>query len=137
MRSPVRWCRAPRASTRRWRSTAAPGWLLDVLRSEFTLLAFVDEDGRIDGVTNDAMAQADVPLRCLVVARRGSSPSLPRDATIVVDVDGLIAARYDATPGTAYLIRPDQHVCARWRTPTADIVRAALDHALCRTEAVA
>ena len=32
------------------------------------------------------------------------------------DEKGLLAERYDARPGTVYLIRPDQHVAARWRS---------------------
>ena len=31
--------------------------------------------------------------------------------------------------GTAYLFRPDQHVCARWRSPTLAGVQAALKRA--------
>ena len=31
----------------------------------------------------------------------------------VLPVDGEAARRYDARPGTVYLLRPDQHVC--WR----------------------
>jgi 3-(3-hydroxy-phenyl)propionate hydroxylase len=44
------------------------------------------------------------------------------------DSAGLAAARYDAEPGTAYLLRPDGYVAARFRHPT----RAALDAALAR-----
>ncbi|MDQ3058662.1 MAG: FAD-dependent oxidoreductase [Pseudomonadota bacterium] len=44
----------------------------------------------------------------------------------LADVQGLVAQRLDAQPGTAYLIRPDQHVCARWRAPAEKAVRAAL-----------
>jgi 3-(3-hydroxy-phenyl)propionate hydroxylase len=47
------------------------------------------------------------------------------------DAQGLLAQRLDATPGTAYLVRPDQHVCARWRQPTEPAVRAALARASC------
>jgi 3-(3-hydroxy-phenyl)propionate hydroxylase len=42
------------------------------------------------------------------------------------DVQGLVQQRLDATPGTAYLIRPDQHVAGRWRQPTEAAVCAAL-----------
>ena len=34
--------------------------------------------------------------------------------------------RYDGQPGTVYLIRPDQHVAARWRGFDVGKVRAAL-----------
>ena len=42
----------------------------------------------------------------------------------------LAAQRYDARPGTVYLLRRDQHVCARWRAPSAAQVRGAVDRAL-------
>ncbi len=44
------------------------------------------------------------------------------------DPQGLAAMRYDAEPGTAYLLRPDGYVAARFRHPT----RSALDAALAR-----
>jgi 3-(3-hydroxy-phenyl)propionate hydroxylase len=44
------------------------------------------------------------------------------------DSTGFIGARYDAEPGTAYLLRPDGYVAARFRHPT----RSALDAALAR-----
>jgi 3-(3-hydroxy-phenyl)propionate hydroxylase len=45
------------------------------------------------------------------------------------DTQQLAARRYDAQPGTCYLIRPDQHVAARWRRFDAEWVRAALARA--------
>jgi 3-(3-hydroxy-phenyl)propionate hydroxylase len=45
-----------------------------------------------------------------------------------LDTKGLASARYDAEPGTAYLLRPDGYVAARFRHPT----RPALDAALAR-----
>jgi 3-(3-hydroxy-phenyl)propionate hydroxylase len=46
----------------------------------------------------------------------------------LVDAAGLATRRYDAEPGTAYLLRPDGYVAARFRHPT----RPALDAALAR-----
>jgi 3-(3-hydroxy-phenyl)propionate hydroxylase len=64
-------------------------------------------------------AAADVPegLETLRIADDGFA-----------DPEGLAGARYDAEPGTAYLLRPDGYVAARFRHPT----RPALDAALAR-----
>ena len=50
--------------------------------------------------------------------------------TYEVASDGLLFQRYDARPGTTYLVRPDQHVAARWRALDVEAVRAALGRAL-------
>lgn len=50
----------------------------------------------------------------------------------LVDSEGLAGARYDAEPGTAYLLRPDGYVAARFRHPT----RPALDAAVSRAAGV-
>jgi 3-(3-hydroxy-phenyl)propionate hydroxylase len=51
-----------------------------------------------------------------------------------VDVQGWAQRRYDAQPGSAYLLRPDQHVAARWRRPTEGALRAALARATARED---
>jgi 3-(3-hydroxy-phenyl)propionate hydroxylase len=48
---------------------------------------------------------------------------------VVTDVQGCLAKRYDAEAGTAYLIRPDQHIAARWRAFNAEAVAAAVKRA--------
>jgi 3-(3-hydroxy-phenyl)propionate hydroxylase len=56
-------------------------------------------------------------------------PELPVRRLSPGDPEGVLATRYDLRPGTAYLFRPDQHVCARWRAPTLAAVQAALKRA--------
>jgi 3-(3-hydroxy-phenyl)propionate hydroxylase len=71
-------------------------------------------------------------------AAASSAPDLPSDIGLTVigrdliDAQGDFNIRFDAAPGTAYLLRPDQHVCARWRHPTPDKIAAARDRALAR-----
>jgi len=92
------------------RCGGADAWLLRRLGHDFTLLVF-----------GAAPAWAgELPVRTLVI-----------DGKAALDRDGCLQRRYDATPGTAYLLRPDQHVCARWRHPSAAAVRAALARATC------
>jgi 3-(3-hydroxy-phenyl)propionate hydroxylase len=72
----------------------------------------------------------------LLEFRNGAAVELPDDVGVIrvgghhgfSDSAGLASARYDAGPGTAYLLRPDGYVAARFRHPT----RSALDAALAR-----
>ncbi|MBQ0960775.1 FAD-dependent oxidoreductase [Ideonella sp. 4Y11] len=86
-------------------------WLLKHLGGSFVLLAFGDaaaESIEVNGVLT----------RVLHVGRD------------LHDTDGLVAQRYDAQPGTVYLIRPDQHVAARWRHFDAEQATNALRRCL-------
>lgn len=58
-------------------------------------------------------------------------PALPIDglSVLLLPPAGPAAQRYDARPGTCYLLRPDQHVAARWRRLDPAAVRAALQKA--------
>jgi 3-(3-hydroxy-phenyl)propionate hydroxylase len=48
------------------------------------------------------------------------------------DDEGKFTQRFDATPGATYLVRPDQHLCARWRSFDAAAIVQARDRALQR-----
>lgn len=50
---------------------------------------------------------------------------------VLHDVKGLVAKRYDARDGTTLLLRPDQHVAARWRAVDVAQVRSAVQRATC------
>jgi 3-(3-hydroxy-phenyl)propionate hydroxylase len=91
-------------------------WLLHALAPDFTLL--------VHAASAPAWTEG-LPVSVLCVAPHGARAG----AGAAVDVEGLVATRYDLQPGTAYLLRPDQHVCARWRVPDAARVRAALARA--------
>ena len=113
-------------------------WLLPQLGQQFTGVLFCGTSG-IDPATQSAveeLRQGTVPLRLVVVSasalKADSKPQgFPPSAVIAHDIEGLAAKRYDALPGTFYLIRPDQHVCARWRQIDTAQVELALKRALC------
>jgi 3-(3-hydroxy-phenyl)propionate hydroxylase len=102
-------------------------WLLRHLGGRFVAMRFAD---RGDTPIRHANApDADgIRVDTLDVAPPDASARVPAD--VLVDVDGFVASRYDATPGTTYLFRPDQHVCARWRRFDSDAIRAAVARAM-------
>jgi 3-(3-hydroxy-phenyl)propionate hydroxylase len=100
------------------RADGSRTWLLrELTGAGFTLLLFDDD--------REHMLALPESVGLLRIA----SADAPADAPLR-DVDGLLAQRYDLHPGNAVLFRPDQHVCARWRRPTAEALRAALARAL-------
>jgi 3-(3-hydroxy-phenyl)propionate hydroxylase len=66
----------------------------------------------------------------------GERPNTPENVKLTVigedliDPAGMFAARFDARPGSTYLVRPDQHLTARFRSFEAEKVRSAVDRAL-------
>jgi 3-(3-hydroxy-phenyl)propionate hydroxylase len=106
---------------------------LSHLGGQFTALAF----GALDAAAVRALqaVHGPVPLRIVLVSAPDapdSMPDAPAGTIVLHDTDGLAAQRYDARPGTLYLIRPDQHVCARWRSVNLPAVEQALQRAMCR-----
>lgn len=110
-----------------------PGWLLSLLGNDFNGVYFADAGGPDPKVLDalHALTLADIPVKTLVV--------MPGDGTVqdfagiaaVTDSTGLIKQRLDAQPDTFYLLRPDQHICARWRSFNMEKVRAAVSRATC------
>ena len=78
-------------------------WLLDKLHHGFTLLCFGEPNNGLD--------------------------ELPAEICLIGEGDGMVHERYDGRPGTVYLMRPDQHVAARFRTPDAAAIAAAMERA--------
>ena len=95
-------------------------WFLNCLGGRFVGLYFADAGGSASTDMLDLEDRA-IPVQTIVIKNRGSAGG----TGVVVDEEGLLQRHYDAQPGTYYLIRPDQHVAARWRTfDKQNVVRA-------------
>lgn len=106
------------------------GWLLDHVGNRFMALVYVDDAAAVDRAQIEnfsRLAKNGIPVDTVLVSARAGQADLP----VFEDYAGRFAERYDARPGTVYLIRPDQHVAARWREFDADRLRAALARATC------
>ena len=106
------------------RSDGTPGWLLRELGAGFTALVAADAGSDI-AATLRRLSVGAMPLTVIEIA-----PADAAHAGALADSEGLVTQRFDMRPDTVYLIRPDQHVCARWRHATAAQVQAAMRRAL-------
>jgi 3-(3-hydroxy-phenyl)propionate hydroxylase len=98
-------------------------------------------DAPINGASGEAGYLTDSFLECgrgftLIEFANGGTVDRPKGVGVIrlgdgglTDRAGLVAARYDSKPGTAYLLRPDGYVAARFRHPTRGAIEAALARA--------
>jgi 3-(3-hydroxy-phenyl)propionate hydroxylase len=85
-----------------------------------------DDDGSIPDAHRAAveeLSRLDVAVETILVSP-ADTPATGKGT--LVDAFGQIRDRYDATPGTFYLFRPDQYIAARWRTLDPAAVAAAV-----------
>ena len=110
---------------------AGRDWLVHYLDGAFQLMIYAQARAELDLDTIAALTELacdPVPVRPLIVLGQ-AGPAFDKIATLH-DCEGLARKRYDLTPGAAYLFRPDQHVCARWRAWRPDAVRRAVRRSL-------
>ena len=107
------------------------GYLLEHLGRGFTVLYFSADSHAPDALRAACavMTVADAPARLLVIAMRGAT-----DAQTFHDVDGHLFAAHGAVDGSCYLVRPDRHICARWRQWRADALPHSYARAMARAE---
>ena len=107
------------------------GWWLGQLESCFALAVFCNT--RIpepDTLRALATLQDETPgMKVVLALSPALAPRAPAGLHCVVDRQMTLARRYDAGDGACYLIRPDQHIAARWRTLNVGHIRAALKRA--------
>lgn len=108
----------------------ANDFLLDHLGGGFDLLYFTDEAAIPDalGHTIAATRARGIPLHVVAV---GSAQAVMGADITLADANGHLRERYGIPAnGGAYLLRPDQHICARWLTLDATRLQAAFNTAL-------
>lgn len=107
-----------------------PFWLLERVGNRFMALVFVNDPSQVDVVTArvyTSLADAAIPIDVVLVSPKAGAA--PEGLRVFVDEKQRFAERFDAQAGTTYLIRPDQHVAARWRAFDAVAVKTALARA--------
>ncbi|WP_408596393.1 FAD-dependent monooxygenase [Limnohabitans sp.] len=109
---------------------APDDFLLDHLGGGFDLLYFTEAQAMpepLQAVVKAARAKG-VPLRITAV---GATQAVAGADATLADADGHFRQRYGVqASGAGYLLRPDQHVCARWLTLDAKRLQDALNAAL-------
>jgi 3-(3-hydroxy-phenyl)propionate hydroxylase len=102
--------------------------LLDHLDHRFALLLATEAAAMPDELIAVIGEVRDQGLPLQVIAVGASEPVGGADQSLP-DADGHLRERYGLQDGGAYLLRPDQHVCARWLHLDAPRLRAALINA--------
>jgi 3-(3-hydroxy-phenyl)propionate hydroxylase len=107
-------------------------WLLHHLGNRFVLLVFANEAQDLSEDLREALVALGnqaIAVQAMVVTQHGGNVAgLP----VLADPKGLVEHRFDGKAGTAVLIRPDQHVAARWRRFDPVAVRSAVARATCQ-----
>ena len=108
-------------------TTKGKRWLLDQLKGEFTLLYFT-ENSVSEDVESEfrSLCENDIPVQPLVLGLNSEIKGVS-----VFDLQVIAAQRYDAQNGTTYLLRPDQHITARWKRYVSSAIYQALARATC------
>jgi len=104
-------------------------FLLDHLGHGFTLLCATAAAALPEALQAEVAAARERGLPLRVIAVGAPQPVTGADLSLA-DADGHLRARHGLRAGGAYLLRPDQHVCARWMTLDAHRLRAALQQAV-------
>jgi len=109
-------------------------WLLDQVGKGFQVMLFADAPPSPEVLAQLASCRsaplcANEPVHVTPLIVTPHALDIP-GMNVIVDTQGLVAKRYDAQPGTTYLLRPDQHVLARWRGLNSAQLQAAMARAL-------
>lgn len=120
-------------------------WLMNQLGNSFSLMVNIDvaapEQAALKTLIQE-IANVEPQIRVLMVSSQAnpnnelaalashSNDDSSAVFELIHDTKELVNTRYDLHPGSAYLVRPDQIVCARWKAPSINAVKEAQQRAL-------
>jgi 3-(3-hydroxy-phenyl)propionate hydroxylase len=110
-------------------------WLLEQTGNRFMALIYVNDPADISAeqlAQCVALAGHALAVEVMLIAAHDGAPR--QGVRVLHDRAGRFAERFDAAPGTTYLIRPDQHVAARWPAFDAVQVSIAVARATCNLQ---
>lgn len=121
---------APPRNARLDPAAANSGFLLDAFEPAFQVIVFGDVASLWAPALEDvrALRAKGVAVRLLAVRSDGSSPQ-GADA-VLADPQGHAHQLWGAGDGAVYVLRPDQHVCARWKAGSATRVGQVVERIL-------
>lgn len=114
------------------RLSGTPGWLLNRLGNRFVLMITGCQSQPLDELAGVLERRADLDLLIVTSPGQQAPPALTRlpRTRVIEDSQGLVAERYGLARDVGYLIRPDQHISARWRRIDTGRVEACMKRAL-------
>ncbi|MCY7295233.1 FAD-dependent oxidoreductase [Alteromonas sp. a30] len=116
-------------------------WLMNQLGTQFSLMLNIDVPANeCDALKTliQEVVNVEPKIRVLMISKDAknavefSALDNAKDISLIEDTKSLIQERYDLHPGSGYLVRPDQIVCARWKTLSIPSIKEAQQRALGR-----
>ena len=138
---------------RAWRGGLAPGapcndaplladghhtWLLELLGNRFVVVMYGTRNVQTNAILvkqwQAPLAALTPGVELLLIVPTAEALAATGEVLAAHDIEGLFAERYAAKSGSAMLIRPDQHVAARFIEPNLKDIAQALRRSLGFTE---
>jgi 3-(3-hydroxy-phenyl)propionate hydroxylase len=120
----------PRPGAPARNARVAHGFVLDAFQPGFQILVFGANEAQWQAASDDVHQLRAQNLRVRLIAiRRDDSPAPQADA-VLRDMEGHAHSLWGAQDGTVYVLRPDQHVCARWTAASTTRAAQVIHHML-------
>ncbi|MES2413271.1 MAG: FAD-dependent monooxygenase [Pseudomonadota bacterium] len=136
--SPLTWTDAtehefaggPRPGAPARNARIGDGFLLDAVKPAFQVLVFGTDDVQWQAAREDVFKLREKGLRVRLIAVRTDAGNPAGADAVFYDLQGHAKALWGVNGSAIYVLRPDQHVCARWSAGSSARVAQVIDHML-------